>query len=125
MDSLVSLWRCTASGTPGTWVNSADVSGGAAPALVTAIPTVLDAIYVGEYGVSRWAVTFTKGALRWLVEIVGASAGATASDARPTSLQIGAGTVDVTLSVDVIDSTMRLVATAATSGWSAAWKRIG
>lgn len=124
MDSRGSLWRCIGSGAPGIWINAADVAEGLAPVLVAATPTVLDSADLQDCSAARWAVTATKGSLVWLVEVVGVSNEITTADARPTSLQLGSGTVDVVLVVDTAGGDMRLVVTAATDGWSVAWKRI-
>jgi hypothetical protein len=124
-DSAGRLWHCIASGTPGTWEPLAVVVGGEVPSLSVATH-VLDSLDTAVFNSVRWAIELRKGTNVLLQEIVASHDGSGAwGEMRPTSMQVGTGTFDITIEVDVhVSGFMRLMVTPVTTGWTATWKRL-
>lgn len=124
MDSDGSVWSCTVSGTPGTWVRLDPVIGGQLLSL-TVTTHVLDSFAIATYRQVKWALELRKTAKIQVFEIVATHNGTSPTDQRPVSFKVGVGVIDCTATVDIVSSTtMRLTVTPATTGWTATWHRI-
>lgn len=121
--SLGDVWSCVATGTPGTWKRVSVVDGYSAA--VAAGTYVLDTVSVAQYYSVKWVIEFRNGS-RVLLQEIAASHDDTVnvSDIRPVSMQIGTGTFDVSADVDLVSGSLRLVATALSSGWTISWRRV-